>query len=580
MSDENKTLTPVWIAYVDGKRLNTDYEGALKSIRINDGLNRIGKASMIFDLTAVDFEDETFSLMSEVSIHLGYKDDVESVFSGVVTGFAPRFEQYHSPTMEVIICTPLFQLKNGTHTRSFTKKNPAKIIREILDVYALDSDIEDFGPEWEYIEQKDKTDWDYITSLTSMYAKNIYYHENKVIIKSEIAATSDDVILEWGKSLISAETNAKSEGRLSQVMCFGHDWLSDSDFSATAKVKDLSLKIGGKSTWENVSKGFDANKTHAMIGGVDENDAKEIASAYLLRDSFNFQSCRAQCEGNYKIIPGNRLSVKYIGPDFSGEYLVDSVRHEFSILSGYTSECFLKRNCCETSNSTSNVSAIDKEMAASQVARQNEEMNQGSSSNNQVAQDQNDDAKENSEETEVEKSISNPHWEDASGNTITKALVGDEVYLCAEVNGIAEQKSVKLKIVEKDSDGNDDDVTTLPSSVKNSKIRRKWTVAYTPDDDDENSQQEKEEKGYTLPEYAFTVECDGLDSEESGQLDVMGWIKTQFKDKRTGEVIANRDYIIYLLDGSTITGTTTSDGYVVQSELKMGKYFIDFEDQK
>ena len=40
------------------------------------------------------------------------------------------------------------------------------------------------------------------------------------------------------------------------------------------------------------------------------------------------------------------------------------------------------------------------------------------------------------------------------------------------------------------------------------------------DNDDTESQKEMEEKGYTLPEYAFTVECDGVESEESGQLDI------------------------------------------------------------
>ena len=89
-----------------------------------------------------------------------------------------------------------------------------------------------------------------------------------------------------------------------------------------------------------------------------------------------------------------------------------------------------------------------------------------------------------------------------------------------------------------------------------------------------SSQQEKEEKGYTLPEYAFTVECDGVESEESGQLDVMGWIKTQFKDKGTGEPIANAKYTIYLTDGTEINGITDDEGYVEQINLKKGKYLI------
>ncbi|WP_288605631.1 hypothetical protein [uncultured Treponema sp.] len=117
-------------------------------------------------------------------------------------------------------------------------------------------------------------------------------------------------------------------------------------------------------------------------------------------------------------------------------------------------------------------------------------------------------------------SITNPRWEDENGRAITKALVGDEVYLCADVTDIADGATAKINIVEKDDDGNDDFVTELGVAVQDGKIRRKWKVVYTEDNDDTESQKEMEEKGYTLPEYAFTVECEGVESEESGQLDV------------------------------------------------------------
>ena len=129
----------------------------------------------------------------------------------------------------------------------------------------------------------------------------------------------------------------------------------------------------------------------------------------------------------------------------------------------------------------------------------------------------------NAEETndkEKNPAISNPHWEDTNGNTITKALVGDEVYLCADVTDIDDGATATIKIIEKDDDGNNDDIDSVSGKVQDSKIKTKWKVIYTEDDDDSNSQQEKEEKGYTLPEYAFTVECDGVESEESGQLDI------------------------------------------------------------
>ena len=125
-------------------------------------------------------------------------------------------------------------------------------------------------------------------------------------------------------------------------------------------------------------------------------------------------------------------------------------------------------------------------------------------------------------------------------------------------------------------DGNDDFVAELSTAVQEGKILCKWKVIYTEDTDDTESQKEMEEKGYTLPEYAFTVECDGVESEESGQLDIMGWIKTQFRDRRTGKLIANRKYTIYLSDDTIKKGTTDSDGFVYEKDLKHGEYYIEF----
>ena len=114
--------------------------------------------------------------------------------------------------------------------------------------------------------------------------------------------------------------------------------------------------------------------------------------------------------------------------------------------------------------------------------------------------------------------------------------------------------------------------------MQEGKIRCKWKVIYTEDTDDTDSQKEIQEKGYTLPEYAFTVESSEVNSEEAGQLDVRGWIKTQYIDKKTGKPLANKKYIIYLLNGDEINGSTDDSGFVLQNDLKAGKYFIDFEE--
>ena len=530
MPGENRTLTPVWIAYVDGVRLGTGYEGALKRIYIHDRLDSAGTASLLFGSSPLDFcNDGTFTIGSEVSIHLGYKDDVQEVFAGEVTGFAPRLDEYSAPLMEVKIHSKLHRLDKGTRCASFEHKTPAGIIRDIVQEYNLNADVEEFGPEYNYIEQKNFTDHSYIMYLAGKYGKTVYCHGNTVHVKTEITPTDDDVVLEWGKTIISARARTSMTKQLSAATCTGWSIMDCRGFAATATMKDIPLKIGGEYSWEDNSKGYDPKKIEQITTEeiIDEEDAAAVAKAYIQNRSFKFQSCDIKTQGNYHIKPGNRLTVKYIGKQSDGEYLIESVEHTLDIQEGFITRCHLIRNFCEVNDRSGTASEIDRERADSQINGTQEENSLVASAGGSKAENQSD-----LENTSNEKNpkIMNPHWEAADGQTIAKALVGDEVYLCADVTDIADGATAKLKIVEKDDDGDDDDLTVLTDKVQEGKIRRKWKVVYTEDNDDTDSQKEMEEKGYTLPEYAFTVECDGTKGEESGQLDVKDEIVLTIKN--------------------------------------------------
>ena len=464
MTSENRTLTPVWIAYVDGMRLGTGYEGALRRIYIHDRLDFAGTASLLFGSSPLDFcNDGTFTIGSEVSIHLGYKDDVHEVFTGEVTGFAPRLDEYSAPLMEVKMHSKLHRLNKGTRCASFEHKTPAGIIRDIVQGYNLNADVEEFGPEYNYIEQKNFTDYGYIMYLAGKYGKTVYCHGNTVHVKTEIAPTDDDVVLEWGKTIISARTKTDLAAQLSAVTATGWDMRKCGGFTATATMKDVPLKIGGEYCWEDNAKGYDSHKVGQLSSGsfTDEKDALEVARSVLLGRSLQFQNCDIKTQGNYRIKPGNRLTVKYLGKHSDGEYLVQSVEHDLSVQDGYFTTCHLKRNFCGVGNNRS-ISAGDRERIDSQVANAQGETAAATSASGNQTESQNDTEESNAEEKSPK--ISSPRWEDENGRTITKALVGDEVFLCADVTDIADGVSATIRIVEKD--GDDDFVAELSTSVQ------------------------------------------------------------------------------------------------------------------
>jgi hypothetical protein len=98
---------------------------------------------------------------------------------------------------------------------------------------------------------------------------------------------------------------------------------------------------------------------------------------------------------------------------------------------------------------------------------------------------------------------------------------------------------------------------------------------YTSDEDDgSTSAKELKEKGYTLPEYHFVAEYDGAESEQSKLLEVKGWIDYQIFDERTGELLADRDYILLNPERKLVTGHTDKEGFIKAEGIKIGEYKI------
>jgi phage protein D len=60
------------------------------------------------------------------------------------------------------------------------------------------------------------------------------------------------------------------------------------------------------------------------------NNAKERAKGILQKYSFFFSRARGKTEGNYRIRPGMRVTLKMIGSKFDGEYIAEEVLHKFN----------------------------------------------------------------------------------------------------------------------------------------------------------------------------------------------------------------------------------------------------------
>jgi len=345
--NEKKHLTPVWIIYADGRRLDTVHEGALRSITVKDCLNGLSSFSLIFDTAEAKIREEgLLSMESEVTIHLGYKDDVEAVFSGEVVGFRGIYSDSGSEQLEVTGSSALHKLDHGSRHRGYEGKKPSDVIKLMLEGYSLKGEVEDFGAAREYHTEETITDFDYLMEMAGAYGKEVYADGSTVYVKDEITIKPDEVIYEWGKSLFNLDASQNILGVVSEVECIGQERLKEECFTGKASMKDIPVKLGGEKDWSGISKGGSGVfvDTYVDMSCKDTEEAKQIAIGRLQKNSYKFICASGKGEGNHKLRPGMRVTIKMVGGAFEGEYMAESVTHNFDRLGGYRTDFTLKRN--------------------------------------------------------------------------------------------------------------------------------------------------------------------------------------------------------------------------------------------
>ena len=344
---ENTHLVPVWIVYADGKRLDTRHEGALRRVTVNDRLCGIGTFSLLFDTAEAPLRElGVLGLGSRVSIHLGYKDAVEEVFAGNILGFRTELSGAAPALLEVRGSNDLHKLNHGKHSRSFEKKTPAQIIRTISGLYSLGAEVEEFGSQAMFTASREETDLEYILRIASFFAKEVYTWGAKLYVASEVTIRKDEIIYEWGKNLIDFEAEESIRNLVPAITVAGRDISKNEAFTARAQLSDIGLRTGGNNPWTSRVTGsvsaWEGFTAQPRLRDTDE--ARVATTALLTRNSFRFGRARGTGEGNPKLLPGMRVTIKAAGEAFSGEYITEYVCHRFEHSTGYRTDFRLKRN--------------------------------------------------------------------------------------------------------------------------------------------------------------------------------------------------------------------------------------------
>ena len=290
-SNEEK-LVPSFLIYINGSRLAVEKEADIKEITV---INKLDAPSS-FSITVSDMKkkwmDNNDNMPgSEVKISLGYKDKLEEIFKGEITAISPMFRLRSDTILVIKGHDQLHRLTRAKKSRSFSgNKKDSDIIKEIAGDAGLSSDIDNIGAAHLFTMQRNQTDYDYIMDIANRYNCKVWVKDKKLYFKKLQENSGEDVVLEWGKTLIEFNPNLDTTKLISEAEVRGWDKDKAEAVVGTKKVSNITLKIGGnKLGGAVVEEKFGAAKMiHIDENIKDKSSADQAALDILTENSMNY----------------------------------------------------------------------------------------------------------------------------------------------------------------------------------------------------------------------------------------------------------------------------------------------------
>ena len=344
--DDKGKLVPSFLIYINGQRIKDKAIAAISEIIIEDYLNTPTMFTLTLNDSGREWADsDLLFLQSEVKIDLGYLNDITTMVVGEITALDAGYTKGSPDNLTVRGFDRMHRLKHNRKTRTFVQMKDSQIAAQIAQEVGLNPKLEETNVVHDYLLQDNQTDLEFLLER----AKRIRYElgvEDKILkfIKSR-ENLSENVILEWGKTLIEFYSSLSIAHQASEVEVRGWDTKKQQVIIAHATSGDEITTMKGNNSGGKLIKDFIGDSKVIMIDNSihSQNEAENIAQAKFNEISMDFITAEGTCSGNPKIRAGTILELKALGKRFSGNYYVVSSTHIFHP-EGYTTSFSVRRN--------------------------------------------------------------------------------------------------------------------------------------------------------------------------------------------------------------------------------------------
>jgi len=326
--------------FVDGKML--DGEARVYSVEVDKEINRISRAEINLldgNLAKAEFklqDQDTFKPGKKVKINLGYHQDTETIFEGIVIKSGVRIRHGQHSIIYAECADEAIKMTIDRQSDFYYNKKDSDIINEIAGNHGLSKQVDATTVTHKEMVQNYATDWDFVVSRAEQNGLVVYTDDNK-LYAVEPETGSPEITLTFGTDIIKTNMFFNGPSQLKKVTAYG--WEYNEHKWNKSESTEPSTNNHGSLNGKTVAGDFDKQGYEVRHSGpVEAGERKAWAKGKLLKSRMSRIQGTVTCQGTSKPKPNTIVELKDIGKYFKGQAYVSGVRHR-AMEGNWTTEC-------------------------------------------------------------------------------------------------------------------------------------------------------------------------------------------------------------------------------------------------
>ena len=324
--------------YINGSSITSEY--SVIKINVDKAINKLSRAKIFlsggdaYQNTFDESEDPNFAPGKSVEVRLGYDQDNDVVFKGIVeklgislkNGFATKSWQ----SLLVLECVDkAIKLTNSYTSDLYEKKKDSEIFSTLIrKVSGLRSVITSTTVTHPFLPKYNSSDWDFILSRAKLNGLVVLNSDNEIkISKPYKTVTLPELTITNGESTINFDAQIDSSTQLSSVQL--DSWNPFTNKSSKSKSVEPTLVANSIMSGKKISNSSSASTININIPQSTEvSELKAISNALLQESRLSRIVGKAKFKGVTNIDIGSVVSLYGFGKNFDGKIYITAISHQ------------------------------------------------------------------------------------------------------------------------------------------------------------------------------------------------------------------------------------------------------------